>query len=485
MAGFLLSFLLAVCLMAAAVTAQTPQAFSIFFQSFPACSVAVDSSSNIYVSYCNQGGIIQKFNSAYQPLAAFNTAAASTLASLSSNSASSPNPFSLAVSASGQLWFLDNSNSRLVALNSLTSPSSTSTIPLATVDGAFDISISSSSSNVWVLYLNNQNQLQQLAPNGTVLSILGPSNSPALVDYFAVDLFVDSTGNVYVSGCYPSNSFSGSSGGFSFNADNVTACDLRKISPTGALLQTFTNVGTDVGFANFSFFASIAVTSSGDVYAADDTNSPVLHHWSASGVQTAPRSASPAPATLAASPSGDLIALSGSGFTVLDYTSTGTNEGSFNLANLTFSEEVGVAFSPNSAIVYLSSTNGGAIASFNSSGGFLGYLASTAVAEPQGIAVDSAGLIYVADAATNTVFKLSSSGSTLQSFSDPQTPFSFDTAQGWTSIQVTVRSSWPMETTLALSSSRPAAASFNASAPRRPSVPTLPSPSPSPTPPPA
>ena len=140
MAGLLrlagLAALLTCLLLAAAapVSAQTP-AYSVFFQTFPACSLAVDAQGSVYVALCGSASVL-KFNASLAPVASsFNAQAASVLSAATVSAAKPLYLQSMAVTASGLLWLLDTNNLQLLLLSSTSAPTGVTTFNLTATAG--------------------------------------------------------------------------------------------------------------------------------------------------------------------------------------------------------------------------------------------------------------------------------------------------------------------------------------------------------------
>ena len=409
----------------------TPGTYSLFFQSFPGCGVAVDGLGFIYVAVCNAGTVVKFDPTNYSPVTSFNQQLLTALTTLSNSDTDTVVPSFISVSADGTLWILDDANLQLVAVSNSTSPTSLRTISLVSLSGGQGLAIAPNSNNLWLLFMGSTNPVQQWSPTGQVLTSWGPSTIPALSDYTALGVGVDGLGNVYVGGCYPASAFTFlPPDEFDYDAAAIQGCDIRQFNAQGALIQTFVPVADyDINYDGLTFFTSIVVDADGNVYGNDLVND-LLYQWSSDGVQFPQSADTPQVFPIALAPTGGVIALDGYGFIVYDFTENLTVSNSFDISVNTFEYETGIAFSPDYNTLYVSSVVGGPIAAFNASGYILGYLGAAFLVSPQNVATDAAGNIYVTDAGLGVVVKMSSNGTFLSTISDPNTPFAFGEFQG-------------------------------------------------------
>ena len=399
--------------------------YSVFYQSYPACAVAVDSSGSIYVGLSNSPSLL-KLDSSLHPVPSFTSQAS---AALLPSTSTLPLPFQadfLAVTSSGFLWLHDFANQQLFALSSTSSPTAvTATIPLSPLQGAYGMATSPSSPNVWVVAPWQPFPLWQFTPQGNNLAQLGPSNSPHLSDFFIQALGIDASGNLYVGGCSPMSAFVYLSPQ-QYSILQPAVCDVRQFTAAGVYLQTFWLPGSAPMPV---MFTSIAVNAAGAVYALDQGNA-VTYEWSASTGQLL-NTANTSLLVFALAPSGDLIGVSGDGAYVVDLNpSTLAVQSSVAIASGAVGQEIAVALSPDYLTVYAVSDLGGPIAAFNTSGYLWGYYGAGVLQDPQNLCTDSSDNLYVTDAALNAVVKLSPSGTLLTTFKDPSLAFTFSEAQG-------------------------------------------------------
>ena len=414
----------------APVSGQTPS-YSVFFQTFPACSLAVDGQGSVYVALCDSTSVL-KFNASFAPVSSsFDAQAASVLSAAAANA---PKPLylqAMAVTASGLLWLLDTNNLQLLLLSSTSAATGVTTFNLTAQLGGTKLAIAPGSDNVWVLLQGQTQPLALYSPQGTVLQTLGNATTPYLDDYFTLGLATDSAGALYVGGCSPLSAFNyqygqpSVLGSYSFYPQNVSHCDIRKFSSTGVYQQSFSLAAG----AHYAFFSAITVDAAGTVYAVDGYSGHTFE-WNATGSLVNITLPSFGPA-LAAAPSGDIIALSSNYLSVLDLTSRNlTTKSSTPIAGFAFTEALAVAFSPDYLTVYVVSANPGPVAKFNTSGYFLGFVGAGVVFYPQNLCTDSAGNIYAADSTLKAIIKMSPNGTYLATFKDPAKAFLWLLAPG-------------------------------------------------------
>jgi hypothetical protein len=187
------------------VSGQAP-AYSVFFQNFPACSVAVDSAGSVYVALCESVTVL-KFNAGLAPVTSFDSQAASALTAASVNFSSPIYPQAMAVSVSGWLWLLDTANLGLLLLSTTAAPTAVSAFSLRAQMGGTGLAIATGTDNVWVLLQAESQPLWLFSPQGAVLRTLGNATSPQLDDFFVMGLTTDTAANLYLGGCSPVSAF--------------------------------------------------------------------------------------------------------------------------------------------------------------------------------------------------------------------------------------------------------------------------------------
>ena len=241
-------------------------------------------------------------------------------------------------------------------------------------------------SNVYIADYGN-NTIRQVTPAGVVATVaglagsFGNSNATGSAARFSspVGMAVDSASNIYVA-----------------DSDNDA---IRKVTPAGAVTTLAggsygTNDGTGPA-ARFFSPQGVAVDTVGNVYVADTYNSTIRQ----------------------VTPAGVVTTLAGQAGT------SGTNDGTGTNAQFRYpsglavdhSNNIYVADSGNNSIRKL--TPAGTNWSVSTLAGLAGYTGNTdgtgdaaRFNDPQGVAVDSAGNVYVADGNNNSIRKLTPAG---------------------------------------------------------------------------
>jgi sugar lactone lactonase YvrE len=239
--------------------------------------------------------------------------------------------------------------------------------------------------NVYVADAGN-NTVRKVTSNGMVTTLAGSAGQPGSADgpggaaLFDTPLgvAVDSAGNIYVADTYNSTIRKMTSGGV------VTTM-------AGSAGQTGSADGTGSA-ASFNFPRGVAVDGAGSVYVADSANNTVRKVTS-DGVVT----------TLAGS-AGQSGSADGTGGAALFDNPTGVAVGS--------ADNIYVADLDNSTVRQV--TGGGVVTTLAGSAGQTGNADGTGSAAlfdfPSGVAVDSAGHVYVADTGNSTIRQVTSGG---------------------------------------------------------------------------
>ena len=352
--------------------------------------VAVDSSGNVYVADYNNNRI-RKITSAgvVTTLAGSGNA---TFVDGTGTAASFNNPWGVAVDSSGNVYVADFGNQRIRMVTSagvVTTLAGSGSSSFADGVGAsasfnFPLGVAlDSSSNVYVADMNNHrirkmtvavNNVTTLAGSGINNFVNGTGTAASFGNPWGVAL--DSSGNVYIS-------------------DRSNHC-IRKITPSGVVTTfagsgngTFAD-GTGIA-ASFNYPGGIAVDSSGNVFVAEQSGNRIRK----------------------ISPAGVVTILAGSGnASFADGTGTAAS----------FNQPYGVAVD-SSGNVYVADTvnyrirkidTGGVVTTIagRSSAGYVDSTTGTLAYfnQPQGIAVDSSGNVYVADQQNHRIRKITSAG---------------------------------------------------------------------------
>ena len=409
-------------------------------------AVAVDSAGNVYVA--DQTNTVRKITQAGVMTILAGTPGVSGSADGTGAAASFKSPYGLAVDGAGNVYVADSGNS---TIRRITPAGVVTTIAGQAGSTGFTNGVGSSAlfnmptgvavdptGNVYVADPQNL-AIRKIDPSGTVTTFA--SNRPgeivgsdgqvyvSLSNQFGIA--VDNAGNVYVANTiycvvvkitpagkaslvagipsqyglsngsalsstfeYPSMLAVDGAGNI-YVGDNVTDT-LRKISASG----TVTSIGTAVktfGYLNgpgqiatFDYMEALAVDKSGNVYVADGGNNVIREIDSAGDVTTF---AGPDSAMGAVDGTGAAATFDGPSGVAVD--GAGNTYVADTLSNLIRK------ITPGGAVTTLAGTAGvagssdgvGALATFN---------------QPNGVAVDSAGNVYVADTGNKTIRKISS-----------------------------------------------------------------------------
>ncbi len=242
-----------------------------------------------------------------------------------------------------------------------------------------------SADNVYVADTYNDT-IRKVTPDGVVITLAGLAGKSGSTDgagakarfYIPSGIAVDSAGNVYAADSY-----------------NDT---IREVTPAG-VVTTLAGIASDVGNANgtgskarFSFPSSVAVDAAGNVYVADTDNSTIREITSAALVTTI------------------------AGVAVSFGTADGTgSEARFDVPWAIATGPNGniyIADTGNCSVRKI--TPAGLVTTVAGLSGFIGStdgIGTQARFEyPQGVAVDTSSNIYVADSGNNTIRKVTPSG---------------------------------------------------------------------------
>ncbi len=179
---------------------------------------------------------------------------------------------------------------------------------------------------------------------------------------------------------------------------------------------------------------SVAADAAGDVFVADPSAGKVLEFPSGSTSSTTPTqigSGFTHPVALAFDANGDLFVADNAGPQVVEISNTGTTgafvaggqqtiiSSSFKFAGVGLSLPTAIAVGPNGTL-YISDSGNSRVVAYNLATGQGGVTLAqstieqlsspTGLQDPQGLAVDSSGNLYIADSAQNLVFIVWSSG---------------------------------------------------------------------------
>ena len=356
--------------------------------------VAVDSAGNVYVADAGNK-TIRRITSGGVVTTLAGSAGLSGSADGTNSAARFSYPFGITVDSAGHLYVTDASNFTIrgVTSNGVVTTLAGRAGQPGDADGADSAArfyvpsgvALDSAGNVYVDDTGN-NTIRELTSNGVVSTLAGSAGLSGAADitgsaarYFnPCGVAVDNAGNVYVADTFNSTIRKRTSDG------GVTTL-------AGSAGQSGSTDGTN-GVALFNYPFGVAVDSAGNVYVADTYNS-TIRKVSGAGVVT----------TLAGNP-----ALSGS--------ADGQNAAAlFNYPSGVAVDSAGnlyVADTGNHTIRKV--TSGGMVTTLAGSAGQSGSADGTGGAAqfnlPNGVAVDGAGNVYVADSGNNMIRKVTSGG---------------------------------------------------------------------------
>jgi sugar lactone lactonase YvrE len=355
--------------------------------------VAVDSAGNAYVGDTGNN-TIRKITPSRVVSTLAGLAASSGSADGTGSAARFSFPNGVTVDSAGNVYVADPLND---TIRKITPSGVVSTLAgLARISGSDDGTGSAarfnspegvavdSAGNVYVADRDN-NTVRRINPSGVVSTLAGLAGSPGSEDgigsiarfNFPVGVAVDSAGNVYVA-----------------DAGNYT---IRMITPAG-VVSTFAGLAGSPGSADgtgsaarFSSPEGLAVDIAGNVYVADTGNHTIRKITPAGVVST-------------------LAGIAGS---------EGSDDGTGSAARFSFPFGVAVDSTGNAYVADTGSpfseygetirkiTSAGVVSTLAGLAGIYGSADGTGSAarfsDPRGVAVDSAGIVYVADASNNTI----------------------------------------------------------------------------------
>jgi len=454
--------------------------------------VVVDTEGNIYIADSGNSNI-RKLTSAGVVITLAGSGKSGS-ANGAGAAASFNAPSALAVDGSGNLIVADTGNN---LIRKITPAGVVTTLAgMAGISGNADGSGATarfnapggvavdSSGNILVGDTRN-NTIRMITPSGTVTTLAGVAYA---LNYLTASYCHTADGTGSAAGfCYPS--------GIAVNgAGNVLVADalngtIRKITPAGAV-TTLAGLATALGStdgsaatAQFAYPEGPAVDSSGNVFVADSYNNTIREitpggtvttiagmagqSGSTDGVGAAARFNGPR--GVAVDGSGNLYVADGVNNTIRKITPAGVVSTLAGLAGVSGSADgtgsaaqfwspggvavdrsgnVYVADDGNSTIRKISPTGVVTTLAGSNTGNVLfgncqlidGTGAAAAFCHPQGIAVDSSGMVYVADAANDAIRKITPAGvvSTLAG-----TPYPQDTCQAVDGTGSAARFCWP------------------------------------------
>ena len=396
--------------------------------------IAVDSSGNVYAT--SQGNTIQKITAAGVITTFAGTTAGSSGSADGIGAAAEFNrPTGAAVDSSGNVYVADSGNHtirKITAAGAVTtlagtagsSGSADGTGAAARFNVPIDVAVDSSG-NLNVAERRNHT-IRKITAAGAVTTLAGTAGSPGSADgtgagarfFEPIGVAVDSVGNVYVA-----------------DTENNT---IRKITSTG-VVSTFAGTAGTSGLADgtgaaarFNLPMSIAVDSGGNVYVATARPSHTIRKINAAGVVTTidwtaglwgstdGTGASARfffPAGAAADASGNLFVADLLNHTIRKITSAGVVSTFAGTAGSSGSADgTGAAarfFQPNAVAVdsggnvFVADGENDTIRKITAAGVVTTFATSS---WPTGIAVDSGGNVYVADGSPNTIRKITAAG---------------------------------------------------------------------------
>jgi len=356
-----------------------------------ASGMAVDGFGVLYVADANNNSIRKVTSSGGATTLAGSGQAGSTDGS--GTSAQFFHPSGVAVDSSGNVFVADTFNHtirKISPLGTVTTFAGTAGIP-GSIDGtgtgarfSFPTGIAISTNNVLFVTDSQNGTIRTITPAGVVTTLAGTAGQTGTAD-----------------GVGPAARFTYPTG-IGWNTDGslyVTdgASTIRKISSNGGVTTLAGSAGTtgttdgSNSIARFSAPLGLSLDSGGNIYIAD-TNNDTIRLISNSGVVT----------TLAGSPPAASVDATGS-------------SARFNLPNAVAVDTAGnvyIADSSNQTIRKITPT--GVVTTLAGTAGLGGSADGTGsnarFSSPSAIAIDSNGVLYIADSGNNTIRKISTAG---------------------------------------------------------------------------
>jgi hypothetical protein len=356
-------------------------------------SVAVDSAGNVYVADTDNN-TIRKVTPAGVVTTIAGVAGVQGSADGTGSAARFWGPQGVTVDSAGNLYVADWNNDTIrIATPVGTNWVVTTIAGQAGIQGSVDGTGSAAlfNSPVGVAVDTDSNVYVADTGNNTIRTITSAAMVSTIAGAYTSSGSVDGTGNAARFN-YPHGVAVGRAGNV-FVAD-MKNCTIRKVTPAGAVTTVAGqagNYGSSDGVGTAAMFSEpcgVAVDTNGNVYVADSGNN-TIRKVTPAGVVT----------TLAG-----LVRV------------TGTNDGTGSSARFYFPESVAVDSADN---VYVADTDNNTIRKVTPAGvvttiagvaGTPGSVDGTGSAaqfwQPQGVAVDNAGNVYVADTDNNTIRKI-------------------------------------------------------------------------------
>ena len=368
-------------------------------------------------------------------------------------------PQGLAIDSKGNVWIADTSNSRIEEFNSK-GEYQRKTGSEGTGNGQFKKPYgiaTDSEGNVWVADTGND-RVQKFSSTGTYISQFGKAGDNNGQFSEPLGIATDSKGNVWVAdsgndrveeiasseyvrqvggeGSGPGQ-LSAPYGVATDSEGNVWVADsahdrIQEFNSKGEFKLQFG--GTGKGNGQFSFIHAIAVSSAGNVYVADasrieefNSKGEYVRKWGTAGTENGQFEELRG---VAIDPEGHIWTLeAGNSYSkykprLQEFSAEGTYTSKFEFAegseNGQLKEPQGLAID-SKGNVWIADTSNSRIQEFNSKGEYQRKTGSEGTGngqfkKPRGIAVDSSGDVWVADTGNNRIQELSSTGTYISQF---------------------------------------------------------------------